>query len=131
MSQILEHALDVNEWIAKAGDLLMDKGILIVGLPNFGSIFRKIMQENEPFITPPTHLNFFNKKSLSTLLEKHGFVVEKVQCVSRVSKKAIMRRIPNRARSITPFLQYNIKALFNVIDTFNSGMIINIYARKN
>jgi SAM-dependent methyltransferase len=130
MSQILEHALDINEWLSKAHSMLTKKGIIIIALPNFGSIFRKIMQEKEPFITPPTHLNFFNTKSLSTLLKKHGFDVEEVQCVSRLSKKALRRRIPNALKAIAPLIQVTIKSMFALIDKFNSGMIINIYARK-
>ena len=75
MSQILEHALDVNLWIKKARGFLSDDGILAIALPNYGSIFRMIMQENEPFICPPAHLNFFNPNSLSRLLGNHGFKV--------------------------------------------------------
>ena len=60
MSQILEHVCDINQWIIKAHDILADDGVLAIALPNFGSVFRRVMQEKSPYITPPEHLNFFN-----------------------------------------------------------------------
>ena len=102
MSQILEHALDVNQWIKRSRDLLVDDGILAIALPNFGSIFRIIMQENEPYICPPAHLNFFCQNSLRTLLELHGFEVEAVHWISRIPKRAFAKRLPRLGKP--PFL---------------------------
>ena len=72
MSHILEHAMDINLWIKKAHTLLNDQGIVAIALPNFGSIFRMIKQENEYHISPPEHLIFFSPYSLSKLLEKNN-----------------------------------------------------------
>ena len=130
MSQILEHVLDVNEWIEKAHNLLQSRGILIIALPNFGSIFRKILQENEPFITPPTHLNFFNNKSLTLLLEKHGFRVVESQWISRISNNSIERRLPSFGKPLLPLINRTSQAALNAIDSFNLGMILNVYAQK-
>lgn len=69
MSQVLEHAADINLWISTAHNFLVDGGILAIALPNYDSIFRLIMQENEPYIYPPAHLNFFSPNSLSNCWE--------------------------------------------------------------
>ena len=45
MSQILEHALDVNLWVDKAHRFLQKDGILAIALPNYGSVVRKVLQE--------------------------------------------------------------------------------------
>ncbi len=82
MSQILEHALDVESWVCKAWELLENDGILAVALPNFGSLQRRLLQENEPYICPPDHLNFFTPEALTLLLKNNGFTVEKIQHVS-------------------------------------------------
>ena len=130
MSQILEHALDINRWLQKASNLLVDDGVLAIALPNYGSIFRKLMQENEPYITPPEHLNFFSPRSLSRLFENHGFKVEAIQWISRVPKKAFEKRLPAVARPFLPVVTLGASAAFKVIDLLKLGMIINVYGRK-
>jgi len=130
MSQILEHALDINLWVNKAHGFLVDDGIIAIALPNYGSIFRMIMKENEPFICPPAHLNFFNPNSLSILLENHGFKVEAIQWVSRIPKSAFEKRMPKYGRPLLPIINITSSAVLKAIDAAHLGMIINIYARK-
>lgn len=130
MSQILEHALDVNLWIEKAHGLLQDDGIIAIALPNYGSLFRLILQEKEPYICPPEHLNFFNPKSLSTLLEKHGFEVEKVQWISRLPKSTFDKRMPSVGKPLLPLVYMMSSLSLKTIDALHLGSIINIYARK-
>lgn len=130
MSQILEHALDVNFWINKAHDFLTNDGIIAIALPNYGSIFRIIMQENEPFICPPAHLNFFNPNSLSRLLESHGFKVEAIQWVSRIPTTAFEKRLPKFGKLLLPIINAVSFVSLKTIDAFHLGMIINVYARK-
>ena len=130
MSQILEHALDVNQWIKRSRDLLVDDGILAIALPNFGSIFRIIMQENEPYICPPAHLNFFCQNSLRTLLELHGFEVEAVHWISRIPKRAFAKRLPRLGKPLAPLFNVASLASLKIIDALRLGMMINVYARK-
>jgi 2-polyprenyl-3-methyl-5-hydroxy-6-metoxy-1,4-benzoquinol methylase len=130
MSQILEHALDVNQWIEKANHLLEDNGLVVIAVPNFTSIFKMFLQEDEPFITPPTHLNFFSVSSLTRLLAKHNFQVEKVQYTSRLSSKALRRRVPAFGYPLMPFIKLSSTGLLKIVDAFKLGMIINIYGRK-
>lgn len=130
MSQILEHAHDVNLWVSKAKNLLADDGILAIALPNFGSIFRLILQENEPYICPPAHLNFFNPFSLSRLLENHGFKVEEIQWVSRIPKQTLAKRIPSIASPVVPLITGTSGVVLAILDFLRLGMMINVYARK-
>lgn len=129
MSQILEHALDINEWISKANSLLADNGILVIALPNFMSIFRLILQEKEPYICPPAHLNYFSFKNLTILMHKNGLSVEAVQYVSRISPQALLKRLANK-KLLLFLLTPLIKAFFKIIDVLHLGMMINIYAKK-
>ena len=130
MSQILEHALDINLWIKKSRDFLVKDGILAIALPNYGSIFRKIMQENEPYICPPAHLNFFNPNSLSKLLEHHGFKVEAIQWISRIPKRTFEKRLPRLGKPILPIINVASSASLKIVDTLHLGIMINVYGRK-
>jgi 2-polyprenyl-3-methyl-5-hydroxy-6-metoxy-1,4-benzoquinol methylase len=130
MSQILEHAFDVNGWIAKAHSLLAREGVVAIALPNYGSIFRKVMQEKEPYICPPAHLNFFSANSLSRLLENQGFKVEAVQWISRLPKSAFEKRLPRLGKPLLPVINAASTAVLQAIDAARLGMMINVYARK-
>jgi len=130
MSQILEHALDVNLWIDKSRTLLERNGILAIALPNYDSIFRRVLQERDPFVCPPTHLNFFNPQSLSRLLNKHGFSVESVQWVSRMPKSTFERRCPKFVKPLLPMIHWGTTLSLGLVDTLRLGMIISVYGRK-
>lgn len=130
MSHILEHAIDVNLWISKAHELLTDKGIIAIAVPNFASAFRLIMQENEPYICPPDHLNFFSPRNLTKLLNKHGFEVEKTQWISRLPMETFEKRMPDRIKPLAPFASVMSNAVLHIVDKLRLGMVVNIYARK-
>lgn len=130
MSQVLEHALDVEAWVSKAWQLLENDGILAIALPNFGSLQRVILRENEPYICPPDHLNFFTPGALTMLLEKNGFVVEKIQHVSRVPRSTIKRRVPGIAAHLALPLWILVNTTLRIVDFMRLGSIINVYGRK-
>ena len=130
MSQILEHAFDINFWIKKANNILVNDGIIAIALPNYGSVFRLVMQEREPYICPPAHLNFFSPDSLSRLLEKHGFRVEEIQWISRIPKSAFEKRLPKFMKPLLPIISVVSSSSLKAIDAVHLGMIINVYGRK-
>ncbi len=130
MSQILEHALDVEEWVCKAGQLLETGGVLAIALPNFGSLQRIILQKNDPYICPPDHLNFFTPGSLRNLLKNNGFVVEKIQHVSRIPRSTIQKRMPRMLSPLSRPLFYLVSMALRIVDFLGLGSIINVYATK-
>jgi 2-polyprenyl-3-methyl-5-hydroxy-6-metoxy-1,4-benzoquinol methylase len=130
MSQILEHVLDVNQWMIKASSLLSSNGILVIALPNFGSLFRLILQENEPYIIPPSHLNYFSYKSLRLLLQKHGFEIIKVDYITRLPLSSVTKRLAHFGKYVPKIVNTMIPALLWSIDKIKMGSMLNIYARK-
>jgi SAM-dependent methyltransferase len=130
MSQTLEHALDVNSWVARSRDLLASDGIIAIALPNFGSILRMILQENDPYICPPAHLNFFNPRNLARLLARHGFKVEAIHWISRIPKSSLETRLPRFAAPLLPIIVAGASASLKIVDTLHLGIMINVYGRK-
>jgi SAM-dependent methyltransferase len=129
MSHILEHALDVNVWIAKAWGLLEPGGILAIALPNFDSLFRKVMQERDPYVCPPAHLNYFNARNLSRLLARHGFEVAHTEWVSRLPVSTFEKRLKFLGPA-TPIALRLGDVVLQGMDRARHGMTLHIYARK-
>lgn len=130
MSHILEHAHDVDLWIRRARALLAADGVLAIALPNFASLTRRLLQEREPFIIPPAHLNYFAPGNLRHLLERHGFVVEEVQQISRIPRSAYARRLGFVGSPGLRVIGGVVQASLGLIDAAQLGMMFDIYARK-
>lgn len=133
MSQVLEHAFDVNQWVSRAAALLRSGGLLVVALPNFNSIFRLLLAEKDPYITPPAHLNFFGPESLKALGRRHGLDPLFLECTSRVPPDLASRRLrlDGAARdtvNIVATLAFNV--LQSMIDPLMFGMMLSGYFEK-
>ena len=132
MSQILEHAVDINEWLAKANRLLHRGGILCVAVPNFGSFLRRVLGARDPLLNPPTHLNYFSPPSAQLLIEKHGFNIQRIETVSRIPPDAISKRIaraPHLARDFSEWvLRVGQLAPLAILDRMQFGIFLNVYA---
>jgi hypothetical protein len=133
MSQVLEHAFDVNEWISKATDLLRIDGVLAVALPNFNSAFRILLAEKDPYIAPPAHLNFFGPRSLRTICARYGLDTLSVGSMSRVPRNVVSKKV--RAGAVARFLVEGMTAgafgaFKAVADPMNFGMMLWGYFGK-
>lgn len=114
----LEHTADPNVYIKMASRWLKDDGILVVDVPNYeGYDARKIWRQ-WPQWDLPFHFYHFSPKSLSALLEKHGF--------------EIIRRKSYLSEYIKEKLQKNAipSALARIIARFYSGGSYAVIAKK-
>jgi 2-polyprenyl-3-methyl-5-hydroxy-6-metoxy-1,4-benzoquinol methylase len=66
---VLEHIPNIKLAINKIYKLVKKDGFLIINVPDHNSLARKILKKNWPFYLT-VHLHYFDKKSLSKLLDK-------------------------------------------------------------
>lgn len=73
--EIIEHLQDPNAFLKKLFYLLKPKGILGISTPNLanGKTFKSLLDWN--CLTPPEHLLFFDKETLTKILENNNFEV--------------------------------------------------------
>ena len=132
MSQVLEHALDINLWVAKAWRLLNDGGVLLLAMPNFENIVCVLFHERDPYLSPPQHLNYFTRRSITALLRRHGFDVVRVEGISRLGPRTTLKRLPRLPQS--PAIISAVRLLqdlpFKVCGWFGFPIMLNVYARK-
>lgn len=125
MSQVLEHAQDPAEWLAKARRLLAPSGLLAVAVPNFGGLYR-ILGTQDPFLIFPKHLNYFTPQSLSLAVKSAGLCVVEVRSSSLVAVR--------RPNGVTPVLRQIAAKVWNpmsrVWDRGCRGIILQAFARR-
>jgi 2-polyprenyl-3-methyl-5-hydroxy-6-metoxy-1,4-benzoquinol methylase len=112
MSHVIEHIPNPNQWIAKAGELLLPEGILVINVPNkFGLSYRlqhlfyklKLKEQfssswNDAARTPD-HLYEPTIKSFKYLLANSNFEILDYYTYSRkdpTSSKSFLSKITNR-----------------------------------
>ena len=128
LSQIVEHVLDINDWVSKSQKLLKPNGILVIALPNFDNLFRFILGTNEPYIIPPEHLNYFSARNLRKLMSKHNLNVEKIEWTSNVLPSAIAK-LPF-GKVAMPVLKPLVGISLKFIDLLRLGIFVTVYVRK-
>ncbi len=75
----LEHDFNPLETLKITRRILKKKGILILSLQNFASLERKFFQKEWSYFSVPRHLYHFTPETISNLLFKAGFTVEKIK----------------------------------------------------
>lgn len=84
LNHTLEHLDNPLETIKEVKGILKPRGLVLIDVPNFGSLSSKLQKENWPLLLPKEHLWHFTFKSLLLLLEKNGFEVKFQERVSGI-----------------------------------------------
>jgi 2-polyprenyl-3-methyl-5-hydroxy-6-metoxy-1,4-benzoquinol methylase len=72
MGDVIEHVTDPHAAMEKANSLLADGGVIWLSTPNFESSFTRLKKFHDGMYCEPTHITWFNKKGLETLLDDCG-----------------------------------------------------------
>ena len=73
MWDMLEHVPNPQEFIAKASDVLKDKGFLFFCTLDITSLLAKMQGRSWRQIHPPSHVSYFSRASLEIMLKRLGF----------------------------------------------------------
>jgi len=128
LSQVLEHIVDPNEMVQNIYTVLRDNGSAAIAVPHFGSALSKIQGKNDMYISPPEHLNFFSKKGLIKLFQRHDFTLEAFETVTKVNKGRIEDRISNATLSYITWR--GLYFFLKIFERMDMGMVINAFFRK-
>ena len=81
---VLEHVDNPGKMIKEVERIMKRNGLLIIAVPNIGSIQAKIGGKKWFHLDVPRHLHHFSTKTLKALMKSNGFKVDKVQHFSFV-----------------------------------------------
>ncbi len=76
---VLEHLPDLEAELGKIKELLIDKGVLALQIPNIKSLSARVAREKWPWISTPDHLFHFSPKTIKAILEKAGYKILKLK----------------------------------------------------
>jgi len=84
LSSYLEHEVQPLEALKLCYDKLTSGGAMIIKVPNFASLNRRVRQERWCGFRYPDHVNYFTPRSLRMLVEKAGFEVARMNLFDRL-----------------------------------------------
>lgn len=71
-AHVVEHVYDPRSFVAELRDLLRPGGTLLLGTPDMGSAWRRVLGARWPSFKVPEHVTYFDLDSLSRLLREAG-----------------------------------------------------------
>src|SRR3989344_5074320 len=74
-NHVIEHVDNPNLFLKKMGHMLKNDGIILLGLPNAGSIEFKILRKRWVSLVPSMHIWQFSPSTIKRLLENNNFKV--------------------------------------------------------
>ena len=92
-SEVIEHVPFPHEFVKSLVDLMSPNSILYLTTPDAGH--RKVPKDTLKWkeIKPPEHIVFFNKKTMSMLLQEHGLEIIKFYKNHRANLRVVCRKI--------------------------------------
>ena len=126
LSHVLEHILDLDQFVLSMRIVLKPGSSLIIAVPHFGSILTALMGKKDFFITPPVHLNYFSLPGIESLLKRNGFSVKASFTSSKVNLERYRNRLgPGRyAVNTAGYLAMRLS------EAFKRSIVLNVCATR-
>jgi len=135
--QVLEHLCSPSQVIKEIYRILKKDGLLLIGIPNFGSYDRKIFNADWLPLEVPRHLYHFEPVKLRNLLERYGFKIQELRAkgfylygfknISKIKERTFTAKI---LLLIKLNLIKPIKMLFSSKRRDKFGILISLYCQK-
>jgi 2-polyprenyl-3-methyl-5-hydroxy-6-metoxy-1,4-benzoquinol methylase len=132
---VIEHLPDPITFMTAAYELLNKSGIVVINVPNFGSFYSRLRGKNWHALIPPEHYFFFNKKAMSSMLNRLDFQIVSMQSVSKtlpiryiltviLSSPQFSPKIKSFAHFLTRILHPKIASLNIKVPIFDNLLVI-------
>lgn len=127
MWDTIEHLRDPDAFIAKTASMLNHNGHLFLSTGDAGSLNARWRKGKWRLIHPPTHLHYFTRESMRTMLHRHGFTIVDIRSVGFYRSVGNTLSILFRDR-IGPISQSRLTSMYYYLNLYD---IMLVYARKS
>lgn len=131
---VIEHVEFACDFLRLAASLLKKDGVMVLSTPNYSGLVAKQLGVNDPYMTPPEHLNFFTAAGLRLLAERCG--VGEFQytnfgsLTTAETERSINRYLPWLWRPLYPVVNIVVNICFRIANRFRVGLEQEIYLKK-
>lgn len=87
MYYVLEHVYHPKDLLEEIHRILRPRGILVIEVPNIGSLSARLFGASWYLLAVPQHVNHFSPRTLTQMLESTGFVVS---CISHSAPESFV-----------------------------------------
>jgi 2-polyprenyl-3-methyl-5-hydroxy-6-metoxy-1,4-benzoquinol methylase len=135
MNMVLEHIYDVNLMIQKVQKILKKNGQLMLSVPDISGFESTVYNKYAYGLQVPEHIHHFTPQTIRVLLEKNGFVVEKIihQSVDRdlvASAGYIENKTLSKVLSCKLVRKTLVKLFISLLAFLGKTSRMSIYAGK-
>jgi 2-polyprenyl-3-methyl-5-hydroxy-6-metoxy-1,4-benzoquinol methylase len=133
MWDTIEHLARPDLYVQKASSLLKPGGILCATTGDIGSMMAKMRKQRWRLIHPPTHLYYFDRRSIQRLMEQNGLeIIHFEHCGYSRSVQQILYSllVLNHETGMRRKIYDLLKPLFNFSLYLNLYDIMFVIARK-
>ena len=134
LNHVFEHIYRPNQELRQIKQLLSPDGTLIISVPNFNSLMRRLTRDQWYHLDLPRHLVHYNAKTLRRILTQNGFQVMSLDYCYRVHDMAgfinsLMRTKPGRNRWSRGAIRRSAKVAVPVLELLRLSDVITVYAQ--
>jgi SAM-dependent methyltransferase len=139
LSHSFEHLDDPSAALKSIATWLEDDGRLFMAVPNFGGILPRLFGGAWYNLAVPLHVSQFTRRGITSLLEYHGFVVERIECNSDplsipmtvfFARGGTMKTLRFPVTALLMAIGLASIPLSRLMDRLGVGDCIEIHARK-
>lgn len=139
---VLEHTFSPREQLDRVAQLLKPGGAVVISVPNWSSLDRRVFGEFWQGLDPPRHLYVFSELHLKSYLEQTGFELTHSACFMpayfsfAMSVERWLQTIdPSLASGLArllavPGIRFPLMPWFSLLNVLKKGPILTIFARK-
>ena len=113
--ELLDHIHDPNVFLSKCYQILDPGALFIFTMLTWDGFDLQQLREHSQSITPPQHINFFTKRSISLFLEKHGFDICQISTPGKLDADIVANNI---SHVHDPFLREMLAGDLQVREAF-------------
>jgi len=128
---VLEHVPQPYDFLNHAKKFMKSDSLMVINVPNIGSLFARISRSRWHAFIPPEHLYYFNKRSISILLSNCGLKAIEFKSISKSFSLPYFVATAIHSPQIPKMIKSVLKTLQPFVELYFANIRVHIPIRDN